>query len=217
MPIAFNFKVCDNAPECNGIANCPLKLIKWDNKQQTLVVNNDKCTACGLCAKSCPVPGAILVAKNDEEFAKIKADVEADPRTRAELLEDRYGTAPTDQALVLTMKNFDEEVLQSDRLTFVDFWDDPHVACRIKSIPFKQMRQAATKVISKMKKPVKLQFKKIDIEANPEIATRYSIKEIPSLVVFWKGKAISRISGRVLLDDVKKMNNEIEAAIKKAN
>jgi len=108
MPILFNFKICDNAPACNGIGVCPVKAITWDENQKTLVVDNSKCISCGLCAKACPVSGAILVAKTKEEFEKIKEKVEDDLRTRAELLKDRYGVAPTDQNLIVTMKNFDK-------------------------------------------------------------------------------------------------------------
>nr|NIO45032.1 hypothetical protein [Candidatus Aenigmarchaeota archaeon] len=50
MPILFNFKVCDNASACNGIGACPVKAITWNDEQKTLVVDNSKCTSCGLCA-----------------------------------------------------------------------------------------------------------------------------------------------------------------------
>jgi NAD-dependent dihydropyrimidine dehydrogenase PreA subunit/thiol-disulfide isomerase/thioredoxin len=219
MPILFNFKICDNAPECNGIRACPVKAITWDEEQKTLVVDNSKCTSCGACAKSCPVSGAILVAKTEEEFEKIKNQVEDDLRTRAELLKDRYGVAPTDFNLILTMANFNKEILETDRVVIVDFWDRPHMPCRIFSIPFESILPKKTVIseIMKMKnlKDLKFKFKKIDIEKNPEIAKRYNIEEIPSLLIFWKGKAIGRIEGRIKTDKEEELRNKIGEILKK--
>jgi len=217
MPIVINFKICDNAAECNGIPVCPTKALTWDKEAKSLVIDNSKCIACGKCAKACPVQGAILVAKSKEEFEKLRDQVESDQRTRAELLEDRYGVAPTDPGLILTMKNFDEEVLKSDRVVLVDFWDEPHVACRVKSIPFKALsaKAFATSRILDKKPGLKMKFRKIDVQKNPEIAKRYNIEKIPSLFIFWKGKVIGRIEGAVELSKESDLTNKIAAALKK--
>lgn len=213
MPIVFNFKICDNASACNGIGVCPVKAITWDEKQKTLVVDNSKCTGCGACARSCPVSGAILVARTDEEFKRMKEQIEDDPRTRTELLKDRYGVAPTDPNLIVTMTNFDEEVLQTDRVCIVDFWDEPHLGCRIFSIPFEEMlpKKALLSEIMKQKglKNMKFKFRKIDVEKNPEIAKRYNVKEIPSLLIFYKGKAVGRVEGKVKVEQEEELRNRI--------
>lgn len=221
MPIVFNFKICDNAAECNGIGVCPVKAITWDDEQRTLLVDNSKCTGCGLCANACPVPGAILVARTDEKFKKIKDEVEDDSRTRAGLLKDRYGVTPTDPNLIVTMTNFDEEVLQSDRIVIVDFWDKPHLGCRMFAIPFENLiaKRSVLAEIMKMKnlEDLKFKFRKIDVQKNPEIAKRYNVKKVPSLLIFWKGKAIGRIEGKVKIEEEEKVRERIAEILKQVS
>jgi thioredoxin 1 len=218
LSIVFNFKICDNAAECNGISACPVKAIIWDKKQRTLVVDNSKCTSCGSCAKACPVPGAILVAKTKEEFKKLIEQIEDDPRARIELLKDRYGVAPTDFNLIVTMANFNEEILDTDRVVIVDFWDEPHMKCRVFSIPLESMipKKVVLDEIMKNKKlrNLKFKFRKIDAQKNPEIAKRYSVNTIPTLMIFHNGKSIGRIEGYYKIKDEEKLRKIVEDIIK---
>ena len=219
MPILFNFKICDNASACNGIPVCSTKAISWDEKQKTLVVDNSKCITCGACAKACPVPGAILVAKTKDEFEKIKEQIEDDTRTRAELLKDRYGVAPTDPNLIVTMANFNEEVLETDRVVIVDFWDEPHMGCRIFSIPLESMipkKVVLTEIMKNQKKlkDIKFKFRKIDAQKNPEIAKRYNVNTIPTLMLFFKGKSIGRIEGYYKTQNENELRKKVEDILK---
>ena len=42
---------CDDAP-C--VASCPTKALSVSDMTGAVLVNNDKCTSCGLCVKACP-------------------------------------------------------------------------------------------------------------------------------------------------------------------
>ena len=75
MPVLVNFKVCDNAKECGGVAICPTGAITFDEKKETLVIDNSKCISCGQCENECPI-GAIRVAKDENEYKKIKEEIE---------------------------------------------------------------------------------------------------------------------------------------------
>ena len=220
MSVVFNFKICDNSEDCNGIPVCPTKALTWDKEAKSLVVDNSKCVSCGACAKACPVLGAILVAKTEEEYKHIKDEIESDPRTRSQLLEDRYGVVPTDPTLIVTMKNFNEEVLDSNNVLFVDFWDKPHRPCRVKAIEFKVLRAKAS-IITKFlsNKELKIKIRKIDVTENPEIVNRYSVGIIPSFLVFYKGKVIGRVEGKVeqekeLIDKLTNIVKNIESSQK---
>ena len=80
MSVLINFKICDNAKECGGIEVCSTGALSWDDKKETIVIDNTKCISCGLCEKACPI-GAITVAKTEEEYEKIKKKIDDDPRT----------------------------------------------------------------------------------------------------------------------------------------
>ena len=94
MPVIINYKICDNALECGGPEVCPTGAFTWDEEDQTLKIDNSKCTSCGLCAKECPTE-AIIVVKTEDEYEKIKKEIEEDPRTKAELFIERYGAKVT--------------------------------------------------------------------------------------------------------------------------
>ena len=64
MSVLVNFKICDNAKECGGIAVCPTGALSWNEKKGTIEINNEKCISCGLCEKECSI-GEIAFAKNE--------------------------------------------------------------------------------------------------------------------------------------------------------
>ncbi len=93
MPVLVNFKICDNAKECGGLAVCPTGALTYDEKEKTLLIDNNKCISCGKCEKECPI-GAISVAKTKEEYEKIKNEIDNDTRNIKDLFVDRYGATP---------------------------------------------------------------------------------------------------------------------------
>ena len=98
MAVLINFKICDNAMECNGIEVCPTRALAWDSENKTIIIKNDLCNSCGLCEKACMVH-AIKVARTDEEYAKIKKEFDDDPRKIEDLFIDRYGAETVDHAI----------------------------------------------------------------------------------------------------------------------
>ncbi len=71
MAVLINFKTCDNALECNGVAVCPTGCLTYDENKQSIVIDNKKCISCGKCVTACMV-GAIRLAKTEPEFKKIQ-------------------------------------------------------------------------------------------------------------------------------------------------
>ena len=87
---------------------------------------------------------------------------------------------------VLNETNFDAEVLNSEIPVLVDFaatWCGP---CR-----------ALAPVLDKLSADVGVSAKvvKVDIDESPELANRYEIRSLPTILVFKKGEITGKILG----------------------
>lgn len=181
MPVAINFKICDNSQDCSGLDVCPTGVFEWNKDKQTLTAHNEKCIVCGKCKDCCPV-GAIYFAKNKEEYEKIVKEIEEDPRQVADLFVDRYGASPIVPSQQVDEKNFVTRILESQKIGVLEAYDDNSIQCLLKSIPMKELLHGFDVKYRKMK--VDLKFTK-----------KYGIKELPALVFFRKGKLVGKIEG----------------------
>ncbi|MCS7263730.1 MAG: thioredoxin [Armatimonadetes bacterium] len=90
--------------------------------------------------------------------------------------------------LVVDKNNFEKEVLQSDIPVVVDFWAVWCVPCRMIA-PI--VERLAERYASKLK------VAKLDVDENQEIAIRYQVMSIPTLLFFKNGQVVDRIIGAV--------------------
>ena len=118
MAVLVNFKICDNAKECGGIAVCPTGALSWNEEKKSIQIDNDKCISCGLCEKECPI-GAFTVAKNEEEYAKAKKEIDEDPRTTKDLFVDRYGAVAISDFFKIDLKEIKDKS-EKDCLTLIE-------------------------------------------------------------------------------------------------
>lgn len=78
------------------------------------------------------------------------------------------------------------EIIAAEIPTLIDFhatWCGP---CKMMSPILEQFKK---------KKGDKLRILKIDVDKNPEIANRYKVRGVPTLVLFKEGKLLWRESG----------------------
>jgi thioredoxin 1 len=91
-----------------------------------------------------------------------------------------------DKVIVLNSTNWDREVLQSKEPVLVDFWATWCAPCRMVA----PLIDAVAEEYSG-----RLRVGKLDVDENPEIAGRYDIRSIPTLLLFRGGQVVEQRVG----------------------
>ncbi len=98
----------------------------------------------------------------------------------------------------VTDDSFEQDVLQADQLTVVDFWAVWCAPC-IHIAPM--LEEMAAEYDGQLK------VAKLNVDENPNTAGAYGIMSIPTLLVFKDGKPVERIVGYMpkerLMDKIK--------------
>ena len=90
--------------------------------------------------------------------------------------------------IVLTEQNFEQEVLKSDIPVLVDFWATWCGPCRM-------LAPTIAKIAEEQEEKIKVG--KIDVDEEPELAAKYGIASIPTLMVFKNGEVAKTSIGVV--------------------
>src|ERR1044072_3174473 len=92
-----------------------------------------------------------------------------------------------DNSLVhVTDKSWDSEVLKSQLPVFVDFWAEWCGPCRMVGPAVEQLSKSLDGTVK---------IVKLNVDENQEIAVKYGIHSIPSLLLFKDGNEIARTVG----------------------
>lgn len=86
----------------------------------------------------------------------------------------------------INIENFDTEVINSDKLTVVDFFANWCGPCR-------KLGPILEEVSGELAEKVK--FAKIDTDENLEAAKKYQVSGLPTLLVFKNGEVVERMVG----------------------
>ncbi len=90
--------------------------------------------------------------------------------------------------LEVTDSNFDGEILKSALPVLIDFWAVWCAPCRAIA---PHVEALATEYAGKIR------VGKMDIDSNPQIASQYEIRSIPTLLVFKGGQVVGQLVGAV--------------------
>lgn len=98
--------------------------------------------------------------------------------------------------LELTKKNFETEIQTAETPVLVDFWAAWCGPCRMLS-------PIIDEIADEMKESVKVY--KINVDDEPELAQRFGVMSIPTLVLFKNGDAVEQAIGVQPKDAIEEM------------
>ena len=98
--------------------------------------------------------------------------------------------------LVFTDQNFDQDVLKSDQPVLVDFWATWCGPCRMIGPTVDTL---AEEYVGRVK------VGKVNVDENPSVPTRYSIRSIPTLLLFKAGQIKEQVVGTTSKDVLGKL------------
>ena len=100
--------------------------------------------------------------------------------------------------LTITKENFEDQVLKSDKPVLIDFWAEWCGPCKMLS-PI--VDQIAGEVAQKAK------VGKVNVDEQPELASKFKVMSIPTLVLIKDGKAVATSVGGKPKEDILAMLN----------
>ena len=92
----------------------------------------------------------------------------------------------SESTIELTADNFDSEVLQSDSPVLVDFWAEWCAPCRMVAPTIEEIAQTYAGSVK---------VGKLDVDSHGEVAARYSIRGIPTILLFANGEVQEQMVG----------------------
>ena len=94
----------------------------------------------------------------------------------------------------ITKEQWEQEVTNSDKPVFVDFWATWCGPCNIVAPIVEELANEYED---------KVNFVKVDVDQNKELASQYNIFSIPNLVIFRNGEVIAQHAGAASKESIR--------------
>ena len=88
------------------------------------------------------------------------------------------------ESIHLTTHNFDEALIATEGLVMVDFWAEWCGPCK-----------AIAPVLEELASEGRVTLFKVNVDENPELAARYAIRSIPTVLFVKQGTVVDRVIG----------------------
>lgn len=110
----------------------------------------------------------------------------------------------TQSYVTLTDRNFQREVIESQKPVLVDFWAPWCGPCQAMGPVIKEIAEEfQSRVV----------VAKVDVDNHPEIAARYGIQSIPTLLIFQNGEVVDQSVGTMPKKALaQKLEDQLQAA-----
>lgn len=98
----------------------------------------------------------------------------------------------------ITKSNFEQEVVNSDRKVIVDFWATWCNPCRMMHPVLEELSNEVGE---------KIKIGKINIDNDPELASKFGVMSIPTFIVFENGNIVNTAVGMQSKEKLKNLLN----------
>lgn len=112
------------------------------------------------------------------------------------VLRQCFGKGEMDMAaLHVTIDNFEQEVMQSDKPVLIDFWASWCGPCKMLMPVIEELAGEVTDA----------KICKVNVDEQPDLAAKYGVMSIPTLVVIKNGQTVNKTVGVQSKDAILKM------------
>ncbi|MCH7648218.1 MAG: thioredoxin [Thaumarchaeota archaeon] len=87
---------------------------------------------------------------------------------------------------IKSTQQFEQDVLNSNHPVFVDFWATWCGPCQMVSPIVEELAKEYEDIVN---------FVKVDVDQNKELASKYNILSIPTLAIFRNGQVVAQAAG----------------------
>lgn len=92
-----------------------------------------------------------------------------------------------------------QEIINQNKPVLIDFYADWCGPCKMQAPVLHQLKEKMGDAISVIK---------IDVDKNQQLAARFQIRSIPTLMIFKNGESVWRKSGLAQLDELEALMNQ---------
>ena len=101
----------------------------------------------------------------------------------------------SDKTVTLTSQNFDSIVIRTDKTVLVDFWAQWCPPCRVLGPTVDRLAEERPDLV----------VGKLNVDEAQDIAARYGISSIPTILVFRKGALVEQSVGLVSFEKLQQL------------